>query len=393
MENASSDKPETAPDRAVTGSAAESEGSATSPLIWVIVGDRLGDNAQVETLVSGLGMPVVRKYVCVKDPWIKGKPKVIPSLHHLELDKSDALGPPWPDLIITVGRRLSMVALWVKEQAEGRCKLVLVGKPSGYASSFDLFVTSAEVQMPPAPNLLRISLPLLRVDEARVRAAAEEWREQLADLPRPVIGILVGGPTNPFVFNKKVERRLVEIARQVVREQGGTPYVTTSPRTPEHTIQALTDGLPPEAMFFQWRAGAQDNPYHALLGLADGFVVTGDSISMLVEVAKLRRPLAIFALPYGTLHNIDRIRRVGARWLYAPDSGSWSDGLRRFLRGVGGALRILPRTRDFTAIHKLLIDGGLAVVAGNPMQAPDGEVPHDLPVVAERIRSLAGGSG
>ena len=118
MESASSDKPATAPIQEVTGTPAESADNATSPLIWMIVGDRLGDNAQVETLVSGLGMPVVRKYVCVKDPWIKGKPKVIPSLHHLDIAKSDALGPPWPDLIITVGRRLSMVALWVKEQAE-----------------------------------------------------------------------------------------------------------------------------------------------------------------------------------------------------------------------------------------------------------------------------------
>ena len=36
-----------------------------------------------------------------------------------------------------------------------------------------------------------------------------------------------------------------------------------------------------------------------LLGLADGFVVTGDSISMMVEIARLGRPLAIFDLPTG----------------------------------------------------------------------------------------------
>ena len=359
-----------------------------SPLIWFIVGDRLGDNAQVETLVAGLDLEIARKYVCVKAPWIKGKPKVIPSLHHLDTAKSDTLEPPWPDLIITVGRRLSMVALWVQQQSGGRTRLVLIGKPSGQAKSFSLFITSAEVQMPPAPNLLKISMPLLRVDENKVRAAADAWRDRLANLPRPLVGILVGGPTNPFVFNRRVEDGLLQAAIDVVEKEGGTPYVTTSPRTPERTIKILREKLPAEARFFQWQAGAEDNPYHALLGLADGFVVTGDSISMLVEVAKLGRPLAIFALPYGILHKIDQLRRVGARRLYAPDTGSRSDGTRRFLRAIGAVLHILPRTRDFTAIHKLLIDRGLAVPVGKPLQEPCGEVPNDLPLVAERIAAM-----
>ncbi|MGI9265388.1 MAG: mitochondrial fission ELM1 family protein [Gammaproteobacteria bacterium] len=359
-----------------------------APVIWYIVGDRLGDNAQVETLVAGLDLPIQRKYVCVKAPWIKGKPKVVPSLHHLDLEKTDLLEGPWPDLIITVGRRLSMVALWIQQQSGGRTRLVLIGKPSGQAKSFSLFITSAEVQMPPAPDLLKISMPLLRVDESRVRAAAEQWRDRLANLPRPLIGILVGGPTNPFVFNRRVENGLIQSALDVVKNSGGTPYITTSPRTPERTIRVLRERLPEQARFFEWQAGAEDNPYHALLGLADGFVVTGDSISMLVEVAKLRRPLAIFSLPYGLLHKIDQLRRVGARWLYEPDTGARSDVLRKWLRRIGGALHILPRTRDFTAIHKLLIDRGLAVPAGTPLRPPEGEVPNDLPLVAERIDRL-----
>jgi mitochondrial fission protein ELM1 len=358
-----------------------------SPRIWMVIGDRLGDNSQVENLVSGLGLPCERRYVRVKDPWVKGKPRVIPSLHHVDLEASDPLTPPWPDLVITVGRRLSMVALWIQQQSGNRTKLVLVGKPSGSPDPFSLIVTSAEVQMAPRPNVMRISLPLLKVDRNRIQAAADEWREELAPLPRPLIGVLVGGPTNPFVFNRSVRQGLLAIARQVIEKDGGTPYVTTSPRTPPRVIKALREGLPAGARFFEWRRGAEDNPYQALLGLADGFVVTGDSVSMMVEVVKLGKPIAIFPLPYGLLHKVDRIRRVGARWLYQPD-GSGMDGFRRGLRRVGGALRLLPRTRDFTAIHQLLIDRGLAVAAGHPLKTPEGEVPNDLSAVAERVRAL-----
>jgi len=359
----------------------------TPPRIWAVVGDRLGDNSQVENLVSALGLPCERRYVRVKDPWVKGKPKVVPSIHHLDLDASDPLEPPWPDMVITVGRRLSMVALWIQQQSGGRTRLVLVGKPSGSPEPFSLIVTSAEVQMPPGPNVMRISLPLLKIDRERIRIATEKWRERLAPLPRPLIGVLVGGPTNPFVFNRSVRESLLQTAREVVERDGGTPYVTTSPRTPPRVVKALREGLPPEARFFEWRPGAEENPYQALLGLADGFVVTGDSISMIVEVVKLGKPLAIFPLPYGWIHKIDRVRRVGARWLYQPD-GSGMDGIRRGLRRAGGLLRLLPRTRDFTAIHQLLIGRGLAVPAGTALKAPQGEVPNDLEAVAERVRGL-----
>lgn len=365
-------------------------GSDDSPNIWLIVGDRLGDNAQVETLVAGLGLPVMRKYVKVVDPWVKGKPRVVPSLHHLDLAQSDPLEAPWPDLVITVGRRLTLVALWIREQSGDRTRIALVGKPSCSTDRFSLIVIGGEVQIPPGPNVHRTSLPLLRVDEEEVARAAGEWRERLAGLPRPLIGILVGGPTNPFAFTRGVEERLIELAREIAEDQRGTPYVTTSPRTPPRTVAALREKLPAGAQFFEWRRGAPDNPYRGLLGLADGFIVTGDSISMLVEVAKLHKPLAIFPLPYAWLHKLDRARRSSARWLYEQGDQSSATGLRKGLLKIGGALHMLPRTRDFTAVHDLLIERGLAVPAGAPLQPSSGDLPNDLPAVVARVRALVG---
>jgi len=48
----------------------------------------------------------------------------------------------------------------------------------------------------------------------------------------------------------------------------------------------------------------------------------------------------------------------------------------------------LPRTRDFTAVHKLLIDRRLAVPAGGKIPPPRGEVPDDMPVVVRRVHEL-----
>jgi uncharacterized protein len=358
-----------------------------SPRIWLMVGDRIGDNRQVETLVEALGIPVERKYVRVKAPWIKGKPKVVPSLHHIDLEASAPLEPPWPDLIVTVGRRMTLVALWVRQQSGGRTRIALIGKPSCAIEPFALIIVSGEVQIAPAPNILKIGLPLLRVDRARVAAESDAWRTRIGVLPRPLVAFLVGGPTNPFAFTRGVEREILRLAGDVAG-RGGTPYLTTSPRTPNRTVRALREGWPAGAGFFEWRRDATDNPYHALLGLADGFIVTGDSLSMQVEVAALGKPLAILPLPYSTLHRLDQFRRGGARWLYderADAAGAWS---RRLILRAAGGIGLLPRTRDFSAIHELLLERGLAVRAGEPLEAPTGAFPDDLERAAGRVRAL-----
>jgi hypothetical protein len=358
---------------------------APPPRVWLVLGDKPGDNAQVEVIAPALGWPCERKHVQMREPYVQGKPRVTPSLHHIDPACSDPLEPPWPDLVITIGRRPSMVALWIAEQSRGRTKLVLLGKPSGMMERFDLVIAGAEAQLPPLPNVLPIALPLMRVDQARIAAAAEVWRARLAALPRPLVAFLIGGPTGPFLYDTSVVERLVAEAGKLA-EQGGTPYLTTSRRTPASVVAALRARLPAGAVLFAWAPAASDNPYLGLLGLADGFVVTGDSISMMVEIARLGRPLAILDLPTGRLGALDQLRRSLTRLLFAPGAGP--GGLRQRLATTLHRAGLLTHTRDFRAFHRLLLERGLAVRAGEPFRRAPGTAPDDLPLVVARIRGL-----
>lgn len=366
----------------------DSGATGTAPLTWVVLGDKPGDNAQVESIVQALPWQCERRHIQVLDEFIFGKPRVGPTLYHIDRERSDPLEPPWPDLILTSGRRPANVAMWIREQSGGRTRIVFIGKPSSMPEDYDLIIYSAEHQFPPLPNLQPITLPLMRVDEAQVAAAASEWQERFADLPRPLTAFLVGGPTGPFLFNAAATRRLQSVINQVIEETGGTAYITTSRRTPPAVVEALQSALPASARLFSWSADASDNPYRALLGLADGFVVTGDSISMMVEVVRLRKPLAILGLPVGMLGGFDQLRRSLSRWLFAPDSRGLPDRLRRAIGLALYRLRILTHTRDFVAFHNMLVARGLAVHAGEPLRAPQGEVPDDLAIAVQRITAL-----
>lgn len=361
------------------------------PVTWLVLGDKQGDNSQVETLVEGLAWPYTRKYVHMREEFVLGKPKFRATLDHLDLSNSDPLTPPWPDLIITVGRRPSMVALWIREQSGNRTRIVLVGKPSGNMPDFDLVIASSENHLPPLDNLVPIALPFMKVDPDKIAGEAEHWQSRLAKLPRPLIAILVGGETGPFIMKESVADKLAALAHHIHNDLGGTAYVTTSRRTKPEVVEALRQSLPQGTPFFSWSANAGDNPYKALLGTADGFIVTGDSISMMVEVVLMHKPLAIFSLPQGLAGTVDQLRRTLIRLLYNPRCETTLDRWRqRFARLVFRLDRfeLLSSTRDFNYFHRMLIKRGVAVWAGEPLKPPADLQASDLDKVVARINGL-----
>jgi mitochondrial fission protein ELM1 len=357
------------------------------PRTWLILGDKEGDNSQVRAIERALGWPCEHRHVRMQERWVIGKPRVVPSLHHIDPARSDALEPPWPDLVITIGRRLSMVALWIAEQSGGRTRLALVGKPSGMMRRFDLVIASTEISLPPFDNVLPIALPLMGVEESRIAAAVEVWRERLAELPRPLVAFLIGGATRPFTIDQAVIEQLIELARAIA-DAGGTPYFSTSRRTSPATVEALRAGLPSAARLYCWTPGDPDNPYLGLLALADGFVVTSDSISMIVEVLRRRRPLGILELRPRGLDRLDLPARALIRHLCKPEPTSVLSTLENSIARSIHRLGLFNGARDIPAFCRLLYECGLAVPAGATLVPPRGEVPDDIGRVVARIRAL-----
>jgi mitochondrial fission protein ELM1 len=360
------------------------------PLVWLILADKTGDNAQLTALAGALPWPCRIKRIAVRKQYVLGKPTVTASLHHIDHGRSDPLEPPWPDLVVTIGRRMSMVALWIKEQSAGHAKIVLIGAPKQFADRFDLTVVSEQYRQADRPNLMRITYPLQQVDTALIAAEAQAHRGEFERLPRPLIAVLVGGSTKAVRFDAAVAERLAQDVAELARRERGTLFVTTSRRTPPAVVEALERGLPASASLYKWTADGHANPYRALLGLADRFVVTSDSLSMLMEIARLGRPLAIYPLPesswlarpqFGARLNA----AAGSRALPRPGThflGSLTGRLARRLATVG-------RHRDLTAVPRLLVRDGFAAWFGEPFRFAGGRLPDELSAVAARIAALA----
>ena len=352
---------------------------AAQPRIWLVLGDKLGDNAQVEAIAQALDLPCERKRLQFKAEYRQGKPPFKAALYHLEPEACDPLEPPWPDLILTVGRRPSMAALWVRRQSGGRTRLALIGRPKRFADEFELIISTPQYMIPERPNVVRLGLPLMRADPEAVRAESERWRARLGALPGPLTAVLIGGPTKPFRLDAGVARDLVAGLAGAFGQEG-TLFVSTSRRTPPEVVQTLEAALPGNAQLFRWQPGGGENPYLALLGLADRCVVTGDSMSMMVEALRAGRPLVIYPLPVEG-HGLQRLL-LGA--LGTPDKGTFASRVTETLYRLG----LAGYGRDLTALHEELFRRGLAVPLGEPPRKPPSEIPDDLSKAVERIKVL-----
>ncbi len=358
------------------------------PRVWLLLGEKRGDNAQIVNLAEAVGWGHEVKRIVVKAKWILGKPWVRPTLHHLDLEESDRFEAPWPDLVITAGRRLSCAALWIKRASAGKTRLVMIGTPRRLLDSIDLIVVARHYELEPRHNVARHDLPFMHADPRALEDAKTLWKSRLAESPRPLTALMVGGPTGGLRFDLEAARDLFGKTLESVKASGGSLYITTSRRTPAVIVEMIRRACPESARLFEFDSEAtpSQNPYHALLGEADRFIVTADSVSMMVEVARLARSLAIYPFECETglfergLEAAGIVRPLDPRRDPIPAGGLWARTMYRLGRPV--------HKRDLSAIPRLLVDKGRASWLGEEWVAASSFVDDELEAVADRIRML-----
>jgi mitochondrial fission protein ELM1 len=359
------------------------------PRVWLLLGRKAGDNAQILALAEALGWPFASKRLVYRKTELLSNVLLGCTLAGIIRRQSSPLTPPWPDLVITAGRRNEPVARWIRQQGGGRVCLVHLGRPWARLAHFDLIVTTPQYQLPERPNVLHNLLPLQRVNADRLVEAAALWAPRLAHLSRPYIAVLVGGHSGPYTVDSDQAEYLGRTASALAGAAGGSLLVTTSARTPLPATAALTGAITAPAYCFKWTPDSADNPYFGYLALADAFIVTGDSISMLAEACATCKPVYIFDLEEA----VPAVNLSGTG--NEPAAYRWWRRWRRRLRFQvivnHLAMRRGPRQlrRDMGNIHRLLIASGRAVWLGQTFPSGPPLPPlEDLPRAVARLRAL-----
>jgi hypothetical protein len=307
------------------------------------------------------------------------------------------LEAPWPELVITAGRRNELVALWIKKRSPGT-RVVHIGRPWCRPARFDLVVTTPQYSLAGEPNVLVVELPLNQVEGERVRDAREAWRTRFASLPSPRTVLLVGGASGGYVFDGRQARRLAERVNSLLGGNAGSLLLSTSRRTPGRFVARLRARL--RAPDFAYQFGdAGPNPYFGLLAWGERFVVTEDSVSMVAEAMATGRE--VYIAPIDSACPDD-----GTPWWRNPRNFGWKPLTHRLAQAFAPA----RYHRDVRRLYESLVAAGElrwladasepeARDAPNPGTMTSGDIAAlrqrarraDLEAAASRVRELFGG--
>lgn len=259
-----------------------------APSTWILTEGLAGTEAPCRGLARALGVTPVVKRVRIRRPWdwLPGRLWIRPLA--APAPGSDALEPPWPELLISSGNAAAPLALAIKRASRGATRIVHVQTPRVGLARFDLVVAPQHDRTSGA-NVIATRAALHGLDAASLAVAAAEWARTLGALPRPRLALLCGGPNGRFELGP---RRIAEIAASLrlrMHRDGIGVMVSASRRTGAANAAVLQAELAPAGAFV-WD-GQAPNPYLGMLALADAIAVTQDSVTMLSEALATGKPV------------------------------------------------------------------------------------------------------
>lgn len=342
------------------------------------MGGKAGDNTQVLALAEALGWPFETKTITYRSYELVTNLLLGGNLAGIVKRDSSPLTPPWPDLVISAGRRNEPVARWIQGRAGKPVRLVHFGRPWASPRCFDLIITTPQYGIPDDDNVLRNTLPLHRVTREQLDQAARHWSSRLGHLQPPYVAVLAGGHSGGFSFTAEKARSFMSRAGDLAKAMHGSLLVTTSARTPAAAVAAMKSAIDLPAYFFEWPGAGADNPYLGYLALADAFVITGDSISMLTEACATGKPVYISSVSPGRAGGAGR-----------PE---WRP--KALLSRCAAALAPRRMTRDIGVIHRQLIEAGNAAWLGQTFADHSTiRATQDLDRAVARVRQLFAHTG
>ncbi|RAO76730.1 mitochondrial fission ELM1 family protein [Dyella jiangningensis] len=286
---------------------------------WVITDAAAGNQRQALALAQRLEMPVRHLQLEPGAPWSWLSPRLtIGALSALSSAQRQQFAAPWPTVAIGCGRMSALYTRLLRRLGGGRCYTVQILDPRIDPTHWDTVI---------APRHDRLSGPNVLQPLGSLNPVDDDWLQDgrdadpgFAELPRPRVGVLLGGPRQGVVFDDNAITRLADrlLARQ--RQEGGSLLVLASRRTPRSLMTLMRQRLA-GMQGLVW-SGQDDgsNPYPGVLGWADRLVVTPDSVNMLSEACAVGCPVqtdVVGALPAklerfhralrdaGRLHDLD----------------------------------------------------------------------------------------
>jgi mitochondrial fission protein ELM1 len=315
--------------------------------VWTLTDGSAGSKNQVVGLVEALGWKALHKVADLRGLWslVPGGECLWSPLKHLR--PAGVLGPPWPQILVSAGRRAALIARSVRRVSQGKTQLIHLQNPGKHPQDFRWIIVPEHDGLE-GYNVIHTRGALHHVTPSKLQRAKLTCKF-LDSLPSPRIAVLLGGSLrHKYTLMSRRMALLIQELQHMKRETGASLMISTSRRTGDTNAKMLREAFTTEPGVIIWD-GSAPNPYLGYLAWADTVLVTEDSINMMSEAMETEKP--IYTLPLPGLPNV-KSKRFAQRLV--------DEGIARLYQGGKLATWSYTPYRDLDHVLKQLqADDGL----------------------------------
>lgn len=269
--------------------------------VWGISDGSAGMEAQIKALAQVLGLTPQMKRITVAAPWAWLPNRCYASplkrllVPYFLARGREELAEPYPDLVISCGRKGAMVAMGLRARIkEGSTKFIHIQDPLVDARHFDLVVAMQHDHIT-GSNVLKTRFALHTITPAALDKLKNQYVPRFTSYPDPKTVVLIGGSTNKYTLTPGAMMKVITTLQSVASHTPGSLLISPSRRTDPEYIDMLKATFAGNDRVYIYD-GAGDNPYLGMLALAQTLIVTNDSVNMMSEAAATGRPLYLIML-------------------------------------------------------------------------------------------------
>ncbi len=282
--------------------------------ILILADERVGTYSQAIALAEELCLPyrllkLEYSFLATLPNFIFGKTSLRLSKSSQEMLKTQENRP---SIIISSGRKSACIALYLKklwnfnQNLDEKTYLIQIMNPEFKFSEFDFVILPCHDlanrakfnffgrTKKSAKNLIISAGALTRINHSLVLSEKQKFITWFEQFKKPIIALMVGGNSKDGFFAPKSGFKLAVLASKIAKNMQASLVVLTSPRTDENLLNSIKSGLSGDFKIYDWQKLGELNPYFAVVGYADFFIISGDSVSMISDCCCTGKPVYIF---------------------------------------------------------------------------------------------------
>jgi len=242
-------------------------------------------------------------------PFFLRKSPLFGKVYFSNILKKKLLNKKSPTYIITCGKRMAGISIYIKSELQDKVKTIHIQNPGVSIKYFDLLIIPEHDRVTRS-NVIQTKGALNFFNYSELKNKYEYLKQS----NEKTILLMVGGKNKRYTPQSIDYLNLSMKIIKTIKNTNGKLLLSVSRRTPQKAVRILDELFSKHLNNYEILSISENNPYPDILKSIDYGIVTSDSVNMISEIATTPIPLFIYKFPKETgkiLNFLDDLESLG----------------------------------------------------------------------------------